>query len=120
MVADRFAVTDLGPQLDDFLITAAVMNNLDLVITADTADRPSGRGPGGAGVGGPARGPRLAVAAGTGRQPLVSHHATVPPGRRGDWEGVFQRMADALKERVVPTGCTPAMAVEISPGELIE
>jgi FkbM family methyltransferase len=36
-VADRFDVTDLGSRLDDFLDTAAVMRNLDLVITADSA-----------------------------------------------------------------------------------
>jgi len=40
-VADRFAVTDLGSQLDassgPFLETAAVMHNLDLVIAPDTA-----------------------------------------------------------------------------------
>jgi hypothetical protein len=37
----RFAVTDLGPQLDEmsgpFMDTAAVMSSLDLVVTSDTA-----------------------------------------------------------------------------------
>jgi tetratricopeptide (TPR) repeat protein len=40
-VADRMAVTDLGRELDEttgaFMDTAAVMKNLDLVITSDTA-----------------------------------------------------------------------------------
>src|SRR5262249_22161916 len=40
-VADRFPVTDLGCRLDEhtaaFMDTAAVMKNLDLVISADTA-----------------------------------------------------------------------------------
>ncbi len=40
-VADRFAVHDLGPELDEqtgaFMDTAAVMKNLDLVVTSDTA-----------------------------------------------------------------------------------
>jgi tetratricopeptide (TPR) repeat protein len=40
-VADRFAVIDLGPAFDQvggaFLDTAAVMKNLDLVVTCDTA-----------------------------------------------------------------------------------
>jgi len=35
--ASRFPVTDLGSKLDDFLETAAVVQNLDLIITADTA-----------------------------------------------------------------------------------
>ena len=40
-VAERFAVVDLGPELDEqsgaFVDTAAVMKNLDLVVTSDTA-----------------------------------------------------------------------------------
>jgi tetratricopeptide (TPR) repeat protein len=36
-VRDLFAVTDLGDRLHDFTDTAAVMKNLDLVITSDTA-----------------------------------------------------------------------------------
>ena len=36
-VTDRFPVTDLGSGLDDFVDTAAVLKNLDLVISVDTA-----------------------------------------------------------------------------------
>jgi len=36
-VADRFAVIDLGSRFDDFMDSAAVLNNLDLVITPDTS-----------------------------------------------------------------------------------
>jgi Flp pilus assembly protein TadD len=36
-LADRFGVTDLAPRLSDFAETAAVMRNLDLVITSDTS-----------------------------------------------------------------------------------
>jgi ADP-heptose:LPS heptosyltransferase len=40
-VADQFTVSDLGPRLDEeagaFMDTAAVMKNLDLVVTVDTA-----------------------------------------------------------------------------------
>jgi hypothetical protein len=36
-VAGRFAVTDLGGRLQDFLDTAAVVQGLDLVIAPDTA-----------------------------------------------------------------------------------
>ena len=34
---DHFPVTDLGSRLEDFMDTAAVLTNLDLVITCDTA-----------------------------------------------------------------------------------
>ena len=34
---DRFPITELGSRLDDFMDTAAVLMNLDLVITCDTA-----------------------------------------------------------------------------------
>jgi Tfp pilus assembly protein PilF len=36
-VSDRFLVTDLGHRLNDFVDTAAVMRNLDLVISADSS-----------------------------------------------------------------------------------
>ena len=36
-VAGRLPVTELGSRLDDFMDTAAVLMNLDLVITCDTA-----------------------------------------------------------------------------------
>ena len=36
-VSDRFLVTGLGHRLDDFVDTAAVMRNLDLVISADSS-----------------------------------------------------------------------------------
>jgi hypothetical protein len=36
-LSGRFAVTDLGGRLDDFMDTAAVVQHLDLVITPDTS-----------------------------------------------------------------------------------
>ncbi len=36
-LAGRFSVIDLGPRLDSFADTAAVMKNLDLIVTADTS-----------------------------------------------------------------------------------
>ena len=36
-VSDRFAVTELGSRLDDLVDTAAVMRNLDLVISVDSS-----------------------------------------------------------------------------------
>ena len=49
----QFSVTDLGDQLGDFCNTAAIMCNLDLVITCDSAG-PPGRIAGPESVGGPA------------------------------------------------------------------
>ena len=36
-LAGRFPITELGSQLHDFMDTAAVMQNLDLVISADSS-----------------------------------------------------------------------------------
>ena len=36
-VSDRFRVVDLGSRLHDFMDTAAVMKNLDLVVTVDSS-----------------------------------------------------------------------------------
>ena len=75
-------LTDVGLELTDFADTAAAMLNLDLVITVDTAIAHLA-GAWQAGVGaGPLR-PRLALDAGSRRQPLVPHDAAVPPDRPG-------------------------------------
>ena len=119
-VADRFAVTDLGPQLDDFLDTAAVLSNLDLVITSDTSIAHLAGALGvPVWVALPAA-PDWRWLLGREDSPWYPTMRLFRQATRGDWEGVFRRMAEALEERAVPTGCTPAMAVEISPGERIE
>jgi tetratricopeptide (TPR) repeat protein len=101
--AVHFAVTTLGPDFDDtngaFMDTAAVMKNLDLVVTSDTA---------------------LAHLAGALGAPVWVALARVPDWRwqlgredspwyptmrlfrqdqAGDWGSVFRRMAEALRER---------------------
>ena len=47
-LATRYAINDLGGRLDEvsgpFMDTAAVMMNLDLVVTSDTATAPRRRG----------------------------------------------------------------------------
>ena len=99
-VGDRFRVVDLGSRLHDFMDTAAVMMNLDLVVTVDSA---------------PAH---LAGALGV---PVWVALPFVPDWRwllkredspwyptmrlfrqaaPGDWSGVFERMAQALEELV--------------------
>ena len=99
-VSDRFRVVDLDSQIDDLVDTAAVMMNLDLVITVDSA---------------PAH---LAGALGV---PVWVALPFVPDWRwllkredspwyptmrlfrqtaRGDWNGVFERMAECIEIEV--------------------
>jgi hypothetical protein len=120
----RFPVTDLSGQLDEstgaFVDTAAVMKNLDLVITSDTS---------------------IAHLAGVLGVPVWVALHDVPDWRwllnrddspwyptmrlfrqssLGQWEDVFHRIAKALRERLgVSAGPSPITA-EIAPGELID
>jgi Glycosyltransferase family 9 (heptosyltransferase) len=111
-VADQFPVIDLGSRLDKksgaFMDTAAVMKNLDLVITSDTA---------------------IAHVAGALGVPVWVALSFVPdwrwlleredspwyPSMRlfrqtkpGDWNGVFERMAETLAERL-RSECRPLL-----------
>ena len=91
-LAGRFTVVDLGSTLDAsggaFMDTAAVMCNLDLVITSDTAAAHLA-GAGREGVDGGRRGAGVALDAGPLGQPLVSDDAAVSAtGRRGLGERV--------------------------------
>ena len=91
----RLSLWDLGPGLDAaaaFVDTAAIMKNLDLVITSDTAVAHLA-GARCARVGGLAFRSGLALDAGPRRQPLVSHHASVPA--ESNWGG-FSKMTAAL------------------------
>jgi hypothetical protein len=119
-----FPVTDLGHQLDDatgaFLDTAAVMKNLDLVISSDTAAA------------------HLAGALGV---PVWVPLHDVPDwrwlldredspwyltmrlfrqSRPGQWEEVFERIAAALQRRLAAPEKLRPIRVEIAPGELID
>jgi tetratricopeptide (TPR) repeat protein len=99
-VRDRFPITELGSRLNDFMDMAAVMVNLDLVITCDTA---------------------VAHLAGALGVPVWVALPLVPDwrwmldrsdspwyptmrlfrqDRRGDWQGVFQRIEAALGEQL--------------------
>lgn len=129
-VASRFAIVDLGGRLDEttgpFLDTAAVMKNLDLVISSDTSI------------------PHLAGALGV---PVWLATPFVPdwrwlldrddspwyPSMRlfrqpvgGDWESVFQRMAAELERLaacgagVSPAGNSASITIEVAPGELLD
>jgi tetratricopeptide (TPR) repeat protein len=113
-VAERFPVAELGSRLNDFMDTAAVMMNLDLVITCDTSVA------------------HLAGALGVPvwvALPFIadwrwmldrSDSPWYPTMRlfrqesRGDWQGVFRRLAVALGERLAGRAMRP---VEKSQGE---
>jgi hypothetical protein len=120
----RFPVTDFGDELDAtagaFMDTAAVIANLDLVITTDTA---------------------LAHLAGALGAPVWVALSTVVDWRwllgrddspwypslrlfrqraLGDWPEVFGRMAQELEQRVRTSQGGRSVLVEIAPGELLD
>jgi FkbM family methyltransferase len=111
-VADRFAVVDFGPRLDEmsgpFMDTAAVMAHLDLVVVCDSA---------------------LAHLAGAMGVPVWLALMKTPDWRwllegetsrwyptmrlfrqqrRGDWEGVFRQMAAVLANQVSGSALLPS------------
>jgi hypothetical protein len=130
----RFEVLDLGDRLDaagPFLDTAAVMRNLDLVVTSDTvAAHLAG-----------ALGVPVWVALSTASDwrwlldrddsPWYPTMRLFRQRRPGDWDEVFARIAGTVpiflagghKNRTVPfdgAPSTPGIAVPVSPGELID
>ena len=123
-LAGKFAVTDLGRRLDEstgpFLDTAAVLKNLDLFITSDTA---------------------VAHLAGSVGVPVWMAMSTTPDWRwmtnrednprypttrifrqdqRMVWGPVFERMAAELAVLVPARTRTLSVNVAIAPGELID
>jgi tetratricopeptide (TPR) repeat protein len=118
------SVLSLGSRLDEdagpFMDTAAIMQNLDLVITADTAV---------AHLAG-ALGVPVWVglcAAPDWRWLLQGETSPWYPTMRlfrqwtpGDWEGVFARMADELRRLLADRRAAAPVLVEMSPGELLD
>jgi tetratricopeptide (TPR) repeat protein len=119
-----FEVEDLGSALDEttgpFQETAALMRNLDLFITSDTA---------------------VAHLAGALGVPVWMAVSTTPDWRwltarednpwypsmrifrqttHMDWVPVFERMAVELRKLAPPTVKAPAVRIDVSPGELID
>ena len=121
-LAGAVPIIDLAARLDTaggaFLDTAAVMKNLDLVISCDTA---IGHLAGGLGV--PVW---LALSAAadwrwfTGRDdtPWYPSMRLFRQTRLGHWDDVFDRMADAI--RMKTTGDSRAISIPVSPGELLD
>jgi hypothetical protein len=96
----REAILNLGPSLTDFQDTAAVMMSLDLVITSCTAAAHL--------AGGLGRPVWLALKAvphwtwllDRDDCPWYPSARLFRQTRRGDWEGVFQRITEALRQRL--------------------
>jgi hypothetical protein len=124
VLGGKFRVIDLGRKLDEttgpFMDTAAVLKNLDLFITSDTA---------------------VAHLAGAPGVPVWMALSTTPDWRwmthREDnpwyptmrifrqaqhmaWAPVFERMAAELRAWVPGRARTPSVTVRIAPGELID
>ena len=76
-------MTDLSTDLTDFGETAAVIENLDLVVTVDTSMGHLAGALAQAGLDHAAQGRRLALDARPERQPLVPHCAAVPAAQAG-------------------------------------
>jgi hypothetical protein len=123
-LAGRFAVIDLGEQVDRtagaFMDTAAILQSLDLVVSVDTA------------VAHLAGGLNVALW-------LALHHTPdwrwlrgrqdspwYPSARLfrqpapGDWAAVFAQMAEALLETASRPGRRRRLLVEVSAGELLD
>jgi tetratricopeptide (TPR) repeat protein/post-segregation antitoxin (ccd killing protein) len=122
-VSGRFAVADLGP-LDEsagaFMDTAAVIKNLDLVITSDTA---TAHLAGGLGV--PVWVALPAVP--DWRWLLDRSDSPWYPSMRlfrqsalGRWDDVFTAMAQELARLISQHAACKSIPIEIAPGELID
>jgi hypothetical protein len=118
----QFGVTEFGDQMDAggaFLDTAAVMKNLDLVVTSDTAI---------AHLAG-ALGVPVWVALSIGPDwrwfwdredcPWYPTMRLFRQRRLGDWDEVFERAAGALRQKLAPPPRT-AITVPVAAGELID
>jgi tetratricopeptide (TPR) repeat protein/post-segregation antitoxin (ccd killing protein) len=122
-LAGRFAVTDLGP-LDEsagaFMDTAAVMKNLDLVITSDTA---TAHLAGGLGV--PVWVALPAVPdwrwlLDRGDSPWYPTMRLFRQSALGRWDDVFASMAHELARLISQRVACTSVPIEIAPGELID
>jgi tetratricopeptide (TPR) repeat protein len=127
-LAGLFPVAEL-PGLDEragpFLETAAVLPSLDLVVCCDSA---VGHLAGALGV--PCWlalpfAPDWRWLLGREDSPWYPRHRLFRQDRPGDWDGVFRRLADALRERAGETTpaappAPPALLVEVSAGELLD
>jgi tetratricopeptide (TPR) repeat protein len=123
-VGRELGVIDLGSRLDEaagpFMDTAAIMKNLDLVVTSDTATAHL------AGALGVPVWVALPFAADwrwqTGRSdsPWYPTMRLFRQPRPGDWDGVFAAMGEALRQESAKGKRARTIKVETAPGELID
>jgi tetratricopeptide (TPR) repeat protein len=121
---EQLPVIDLGSRLDEasgpFMDTAAVMKNLDLVITTDTA---TAHLAGALGV--PVWvalpfAPDWRWQADRADSPWYPTMRLFRQPRPGDWEDVVCRMTEALRQLVKTAPRARTVKVELAPGELID
>lgn len=123
-VGAELGVMDLGSRLDEaagpFMDTAAIMKNVDLVVTSDTATAHL------AGALGVPVWVALPFAADwrwqTGREdsPWYPTMRLFQQTRPGDWDGVFAAMAETLGALATKGRRARKLQVETAPGELID
>jgi tetratricopeptide (TPR) repeat protein len=125
-IGDKFAIEQFDPPLDEgtgaFMDTAAVMRNLDLVITSDTSIAHL------AGALGVKAWLALRFAADwrwlmdRDDSPWYPTMRLFRQQKRGDWDGVFSRMAVALRDTLAAqqAGEAEPVLVPTAPGELLD
>ena len=101
-----FPVFDLGPEYaaGDWLDTAAVVSQLDLVVTPDTRDRPPGRCARQARVDRPEPPVEWRWMRDRDDSPWYPTMRLFRQDQLGDWGPVFRRMAEALDQARHPIG----------------
>jgi len=123
-LGDAFSVVDLGTQLDEvngpFMDTAAVMKNLDLFVTSDTAVAHLA---GALGV--PvwvvlSKAPGWQWMFGREDSPWYPTMRLFRQERLLDWPPVFERIAQELTKVIPPSLRARSIGVRVSPGELFE
>jgi hypothetical protein len=116
-VADRFPVIDLGSRLDEasgaFMDTAAVMMNLDLVVTSDTAIAHLAGALGAAVWVAIPFAPDWRWLLDRSDSPWYPTMRLFRQERRGDWQGVFRRIEAALGQQNVMATISEALAIAI-------
>lgn len=121
--ADGISIVELGSRLDNvtgpFMDTAAVIENLDLVIAPNT-----GLAHLAGALGAPvwvaiSAFPEWRWITGENDTPWYPTMRLFRQSKLGDWDDVFAQMADALRDVLSNRGAR-AISVEIAPGELID
>jgi hypothetical protein len=117
-------VIDLADRLDEkaggFMDTAAVVKNLDLIITSDTAIAHLAGALGVPVWVGLALGADWRYLLGREDSPWYPTMRLFRQTRLGDWDGVFERIASELRANGIRLPGLQRLWVEISPGELID